>query len=87
MPEITPPELPPQMPDPEVHESMYLNETEQKSVFLGSMDATLGAGLGVLFSRTFGLSMEEGISAAAAIIILVKMARKFFLKKGQMFHS
>ena len=80
MPQIIP-------PVPDDSENMSFNETEQKSVFLGSMDATLGAGLGVLFSRTFGLSMEEGISAAAAIIILVKMARKFFLKKGQMLHS
>ena len=86
--EITPPEVAPEFyEEPEIHARMNLNEKEQKSVALGSADATIAGGLAALMTAYLGLTAQEAIAAAMALVIIVKMARKFFTKKGDIAHS
>lgn len=65
---------------------MSLNGDEQRSVALGAADSIIAAGLAALMTAYAGLTAQEAIAASAALVVIIKMLRKFFLTKGSMLH-
>lgn len=79
--EVKPPEF------EEQSHNLHLNTKEQKSVALGTADAVIAGGIASLMTTYIGLTPQDAIAVAMALVVIIKMARKFFTKKGDFAHS
>lgn len=64
-----------------------LNSTEQKSIALGGMDATLASAIGVLATHFTTFTAQEAIVLVCALVVVVKLLRKGFSTIGSWIHS
>ena len=87
MPEVELPEV--VSPPIEEEESRHfsLNNEEQVSVAQGSFDAVVATVATLILQKVLpDLDVGSVASIVGALVIIVKMARKFLLKRGHLLH-